>query len=112
MPQWDIEIFAARECTRKPEGFAREVWVLLGRDYLFGEQTMYGSWQTSPDFFFIFTPSEEEPNESYQLRCWRNFLSDERNYPFRAGTIVRLVNDLANVDVTDLPTTYGERINA
>ena len=112
MPQWDIEIFADRECTRKPSGFASEIWVLLGRDYLFGEQTQYGSWQTAPDFFFVFTPSEEEPSESYQLRCWRNFLSDERNYPFRAGTIVRLVNDLANVDVTELPTTYGERINA
>lgn len=55
---------------------------------------------------FIFTPNNDEPDETYQIRAFRNFLSSEGKDPFEKGQIVRIHNDLESVDVSSFKFSF------
>lgn len=78
----------------------------LGRSFGFNDTHFWGGYQDVPNMMFIFTPSDEEPNETYQIRAYRNFLSSESKDPFEEGQIVRIYNELEPVDVTNFKFSF------
>lgn len=79
----------------------------FGKGFGFNDEHFWGSYQDVPNMMFIFTPNDEEPNETFQIRAFRNFLSSESEDPFESGQIVRIYNALEPVDVTNFKFSFS-----
>lgn len=55
---------------------------------------------------FIFTPTYDEPHESYQVRAYRNFLSSEQNLPFSRGQVIEIVNILGEINTDNFQNRF------
>lgn len=90
-----------------PHGVTDTLYVLFGRTFDFGDEYMWGGYSDIERMMFIFTPSDEYPTESYQVRAFRNFLSEERLEPFFRGEIIKIVNVLEAVDVSGFQSEFN-----
>lgn len=86
-----------------------KLYVKLNRTFGFGQQTLWGTWADTPNYAFVFTPTNEAPNETYLLRVLGNFLSAEYVEPLVPG-IYPVENPLANIDVSNLTFSWGNII--
>lgn len=94
-------------CTIPPRGITDTLYVRFGRSFGFNDQHLWGGYADPAQMMFVFTPNDEEPNETYQVRAYRNFLSDERSSPFRKGEVIRITNVLESVDVDEFLNVFA-----
>lgn len=76
------------------------LFVKFNRGFGFDEFVMWGGYDDIENMMFVFTPEVDYPNESYQVRCYRNFISEDFYTPFKPGQIVKVVNLLEAVDTS------------
>lgn len=93
-------------CTIKPSGMTNRLFVKFNFPFRINGEQLWGSYADPSKMLFIFTPTTEAPKESYQVRGFRNFLSDERYNAFEAGDVVKIVNVLESVDVSNIQTKF------
>lgn len=68
---------------------------------------LWGGYDHIEHMMFIFTPTDDYPLEQYQVRCFRNFLSDAVDLPYEVGQVVKVVNPLALVDVSQFQSVFN-----
>lgn len=90
-----------------PSGMTDTLYVKFGRTFNFGDEFLWGGYTDIERMMFIFTPSDEYPTESFQVRAFRNFLSEERLEPFLQGDIIKIVNVLEAVDVSGFQSEFN-----
>lgn len=90
-----------------PHGVTDTLYVKFGRSFDFGDEYLWGGYSDIDRMMFVFTPTDEAPAETYQVRAFRNFLSDERINPFYRGSIVKIVNVLEAVDVSEFQSEFN-----
>lgn len=95
------------ECTVHPFGFVDTLFVKFNRDFGFNGETMWGGYANPNTMLFVFTPTTDSPTETYQVRAFRNFLSEERTKPFRVGNVVRIHNDLEAMESDDFQIAFN-----
>ena len=95
-----------RDCTVKPHGDCDTLWVKFNRDFGFNDETLWGGYDNYDSMLFVFTPTVEMPHEQYQIRGFRNFLSDVRDTPYEAGDVIRIHNDLEFYNVDNIQTDF------
>lgn len=94
------------DCTILPHGMTDTLYVRFGADFGFDGEHLWGGYADPDSMMFIFTPTSDYPQESYQVRAYRNFLSDERSEPFKAGDVVRIFNALEAVVADNFTTQF------
>lgn len=82
------------------------LYVRFERNFGFGDETLWGGYDNEAQMLFVFTPTDNAPDESYGIRAFRNFLSEDFTSPFRRGQIVTITNLLGAVDVTEFKTKF------
>lgn len=68
---------------------------------------MWGGYANPNTMLFVFTPTADSPTETYQVRAFRNFLSEERTKPFRVGNVVRIHNDLEAMESDEFQIAFN-----
>lgn len=101
-----ISVWADAQCSRLPIGSTNTLFVRFERDFGFGQEKFWGGYNDTDNMLFVFTPTEEYPDETYQIRAYRNFLSDFLELPFRRGDVVQIINQIEAVDATDFKTEF------
>lgn len=82
------------------------LYVRFGADFGFNGEQLWGGYAEPNSMMFIFTPTDDYPQETYQIRAYRNFLSDERSEPFKAGDVVRIFNVLEKMNADNFTTLF------
>ena len=103
----DITVWMDAECTVHPFGFVDTLYVKFNRDFGFNGETMWGGYANPNTMLFVFTPTTDYPNETYQVRAFRNFFSKERSMPFRKGNVVRIHNDLEAMESDEFQIAFN-----
>lgn len=103
----DITVWMDAECTVHPFGIVDTLFVKFNRDFGFNGETMWGGYANPNTMLFVFTPTTDYPNETYQVRAFRNFLSKERTMPFRKGNVVRIHNDLEAIESDEFQIAFN-----
>lgn len=93
-------------CTTKPSVPTDTLYVRFEEAFGFGDEHFWGGYANPDEMLFIFTPTEEAPTETYQVRAYRNFLSEEQTELFHAGSVVKLVNVLGKVETEGFKTEF------
>lgn len=101
-----LSVWKNEACTEKPNGVCSVLFVRFHRAAGFGDEHLWGGYDDTDNMLFVFTPTDDAPDETYQLRGYRNFLSEERREPFKAGDVVRIENLLEAVDTTNFKTVF------
>lgn len=94
-------------CTVHPVGWVDTLYVKFNREFGFNRETMWGGYSDPNTMLFVFTPTTDYPDESYQVRAFRNFLSGERGRPFKVGDVVRIHNDLELMNSDDFQIAFN-----
>ena len=68
---------------------------------------MWGGYSDPNTMLFVFTPTTDYPDETYQVRAFRNFLSGERTRPFKVGDVMRIHNDLEAMKSDDFQIAFN-----
>lgn len=92
--------------TIRPYGYTDTLFVKFHHDFGFGSERMWGGYDNPSEMMFVFTPTFESPSESYQIRAYRNFLSNMKTSRFTAESVYRISNVLGPIDVSDIKTTF------
>jgi hypothetical protein len=92
--------------TIPPHGSTDTLYVRFYHDFGFGSERLWGGYANPSEMMFVFTPTMEAPTGTYQIRAFRNFLSDESTAPFRKGEVYKITNVLGPIDVSDIKTTF------
>lgn len=71
---------------------------------------MWGTWADFPNFAFIFTPTDDAPNETYMIRVWGNFIVDNALGSLWPG-VYMLSNPLVNINVDGLQVSWGKIVS-
>lgn len=95
-----------KRATIPPSGMADTLFVKFNLPFGFGDETLWGGYNDVNNMLFVFTPTMHAPKETFQVRGFRNFLSDEQVTPFNEGDIVRIVNLLGFVDVSKIKSEF------
>lgn len=95
------------ECTVHPFGMVDTLFVKFNRDFGYNGETLWGGYADPNTMLFVFTPTTGSPDETYQVRAFRNFLSEESTVPFRKGNVVRIHNDLEEVKSDDFQIAFN-----
>lgn len=95
------------ECTVHPFGLVDTLYVKFNRDFGFNGETLWGGYADPNTMLFVFTPTTDYPTETYQVRAFRNFLSEERTMPFRKGNVVRIHNDLEAMESDEFQIAFN-----
>jgi len=103
----DITVWMDAECTVHPFGMVDTLYIKFNRDFGFNGETMWGGYANPNTMLFVFTPTTDYPNETYQVRAFRNFLSKERTMPFRKGNVVRIHNDLEAMESDEFQIAFN-----
>lgn len=101
-----VSVFANEACTIRPQGAVNTVYVKFNKPIGFNEEHLWGSWDNPDEMMFIFTPTTEAPNETYQVRCYLNFLSEDFDTPFSCGDIVKCFNPIGAIDLSDVKLSF------
>lgn len=96
-----------RDCTIHPTGWVRTLYVKFNRDFGFNGETLWGGYNDPNTMLFVFTPTTDYPDETYQVRAFRNFLSEERKVPFCNGDVVRIHNVLEAMKSDDFQIAFN-----
>ena len=94
-------------CTVLPNGWVDTLYVKFIRDFGFNGETLWGGYADPNRMLFVFTPTTDYPDEIYQVRAFRNFLSEERSVPFRKGNVVRIHNDLEAMESDEFQIAFN-----
>lgn len=94
------------KCSIKPYGLTDTLYVRFKRDFDFNDEFMWGGYANPDEMLFVFTPTYSAPSETYQVRAYKNFLSEETLDPFVKGSVVRIFNILEAVDVSNIKTDF------
>lgn len=94
------------ECTIPPHGLTDTLYVHFGADFGFDGEHLWGGYTDPDSMMFIFTPTSDYPQESYQVRAYRNFLSEERLAPFKAGDVIRIFDVLEKMNADTFTTQF------
>lgn len=94
-------------CTIHPHGWVDTLYVKFNRDFGFNGETLWGGYSDPNTMLFVFTPTTDYPDETYQVRAFRNFLSGERSTPFRVGDVMRIHNDLEAMKSDDFQIAFN-----
>jgi hypothetical protein len=94
------------KCTIRPHGLTDTLYVRLNTDFGFNDEHLWGGYADPNSMMFIFTPTSEYPQESYQVRAFRNFLSSERSTPYKAGDVVRIFDVLEKMNADNFTTQF------
>lgn len=92
--------------TIPPHGSTDTLYVKFHHDFDFDSGRLWGGYANPSEMMFVFTPTSEAPTETYQVRAFRNFLSNERPTLFKKGSVYRITNVLGPIDVSDIKTTF------
>ena len=95
------------DCTVHPFGLVDTLYVKFNRDFGFNGETMWGDYADPNTMLFVFTPTTDSPAETYQVRAFRNFLSEERSIPFEVGDVVSIHNDLGTMKSDDFQIAFN-----
>lgn len=101
-----VTLWGDAQCTQKPSGLTDTLYVKFEQRFGFGDEHLWGGYSHVDKMLFIFTPSETSPNETYQVRAFRNYLSEEQIEPFEAGSLVEIVNALGPENVDNFQTEF------
>ena len=93
-------------CTILPHGLTDTLYVRLGADFGFDGEQLWGGYAEPNSMMFIFTPTSDYPQETYQVRAYRNFLSKERSVPYKAGDVIRIFNVLEKMNADNFTTQF------
>lgn len=94
------------QCTIKPYGLTDTLYVYFRKDFEFNDERLWGSYANPNTMLFVFTPTDQSPTETYQIRAFRNFLSEEFTEPFKKGSVYQITNVLGPIDVSEIKTAY------
>lgn len=95
-----------RACSILPHGLTDTLYVRFGADFGFDDEKLWGDYADPNSMMFIFTPTTDYPQETYQVRAYRNFLSNERSTPFKAGDVVRIFDVLEKMNADAFTTQF------
>lgn len=93
-------------CRVRPRGSSSVLYVRFGADVGFGGERFFGGYENPDGMMFIFTPTTDAPDETYQIRAYRNFLSEDYSQPFAAGQVVRIENPLGPQSLDGIQTEF------
>lgn len=82
------------------------LYVRFGNDFGFDGEQLWGGYTDPDSMMFIFTPTSEYPQETYQVRAFKNFLSDERYESYKAGDVVKIFNALEQMNADNFTTQF------
>lgn len=85
---------------------ADTLWVKFNRPFGFNDETLWGGYSNPDHMLFVFTPTDDYPQETYQVRAFRNFLSDFMEDPFAKGDVIRIHNDIEAVNVDNVQPEF------
>lgn len=94
------------DCTILPHGLTDTLYVRFGTDFGFDGEQMWGGYAEPDSMMFIFTPTSGYPQETYQVRAYRNFLSEERSTPYKAGDVVMIFDVLEKMNADNFTTQF------
>jgi len=83
------------------------LFVKFNRKFGFNGETLWGGYADPNTMLFVFTPTVDSPAETYQVRAFRNFLSEERTEPFSKGNVVRIHNDLESMNSDEFQIAFN-----
>ncbi len=93
-------------CTILPHGLTDTLYVRFNTDFGFDGEKLWGGYDNPDSMMFIFTPTIDYPQESFQVRAYRNFLSEERLAPFKAGDVIRIFDVLEKMNADTFKTRF------
>lgn len=103
-----VEVFADSQCTQKPViGVVYSYLIVrINKDYGFNEQVTYGNDNNSVT---VNTPTEEYPDDKYDINLYIDWTSNSYESPFTEGQIVEC--HAQNIDfVSGLSTEFGPEV--
>lgn len=103
----DVTVWMDRECTVHPVGWVRTLYVKFNRDFGFNGETMWGGYSDPNTMLFVFTPTTDYPDETYQVRAYRNFISGVRSRPIKAGDVMSIYNALEPMKSDDFQIAFN-----
>lgn len=89
-----------------PAGELDRLFVRFEHDFGYNSQWLWGGYDAPAKMLFVFTPTDAEPEESFQVRGFRNFLSEEFASPFERGQVIEIINPLGVVDTSSFQTLF------
>lgn len=95
------------DCTVHPFGLVDTLYVKFNRDFGFNGETLWGGYADPNTMLFVFTSTTDSQAETYQVRAFRNFLSEEKTVPFRKGNVVRIHNDLEAMESDEFQIAFN-----
>lgn len=101
-----VSVWMDFNCTIPPHGLTDTLYVRFGSDFGFNDEQLWGGYADPYSMMFVFTPTDEAPSETYQVRAYRNFLSEERTAPFKAGDVIRIFDVLEKMDADKFTTRF------
>lgn len=101
-----MTVWLDRDCLTPPSGVTNRLFVKFNYSFGFGSEWLWGGYQDIDKMLFVFTPTDQAPDETYQVRGFRNFLSEEQRSPFEVGDVIEIVNVLESVDVSNIQTEF------
>ena len=82
-----VQVFANPECTAYADGQSSTVYVRLNQDFGYGQAQ---NWQGSiGQQLTIMTPTNQDPEDPYNIWLWRDFGTWDQDEPFTNGQILR-----------------------
>ena len=93
-------------CSIPPHGLTDTLFVKFHQVFGFGDERLWGDYDNPNGMLFVFTPTDEAPTETYQVRAFRNFLSEERHVPYQKGSVVRIFDVLEKINVDSIQTSF------
>lgn len=102
-----ITVWMDEQCSIQPHGLADTLYVRFGTNFGFDDEHLWGGYDNPDSMMFVFTPTVDYPQETYQVRAYRNFLSDERTTPYKAGDVVRIFNVLEKMNADTFTTQFS-----
>lgn len=85
---------------------ADTLWVKFNRAFKFNDETLWGDYSNPDNMLFVFTPTVDYHHEQYQIRAFRNFLSNVQDDPYEKGNVIRIHNDLEAVNVDNVQPEF------
>lgn len=84
----DIQIFANPECTEYADGQSSTVYARVNEPWLSGDSWRVGN--ITENSIWALGPSEEYPDDTYQINLWVDLWSREYSEPFTEGQVVEV----------------------
>lgn len=95
----DVQIFADPECTQYATGVVDKVYARINRPWGFNESCFIGNGGNSIN---LNGPSQEYPDNPYNIFIYSDFISLDKSTPFTAGQVVECSIDTEMADPYDV----------